>query len=63
MFTLTFSVYQAQTIWLMLIYNKMKAWFCEAYENIGERVSMLLGLRIKCNGMGDDIVPMDIEVG
>lgn len=35
MFTLTFSVYQAQTIWLMLIYNKMKAWFGEAYKNIG----------------------------
>lgn len=46
MFALTFSVYQAQTIWLMLIYNKMKAWFCEAYENIGgEWVNVVCRLR------------------
>lgn len=43
MFALTFTVYQTQTIWLMLIYNEMKAWFCEAYENIGDWDSMLFG--------------------
>lgn len=42
MFALSFSVYQAQIIWLMLIYSKMKAWFCGAYENIGEQVNVVL---------------------